>query len=1087
MKHNWLLLAFFTLVFTGPLSAQITWKNLNGPTGVTEYQLQTIDTAGQLFLTVGDSLYISSDKGTSWRLSNNGFAAADLLDFRFITSFPSGKIIARAGDSYYRYQPATDDWQLQDTSLFRANGTFFSFDTSGVFWFRNNDYDLCFSLDEGVTYEIVSFGFSDLKSFAPYSADFNLALRNFSVYNYNETGAIGGYGTFVSVLNVAINPYSGVAFINGPLKNYRSLNQGSSWIEFEIDPDLPTNYLDNMIFVSDTEIWANGYYHLFRSLDGGETWTKIFTDLNTPRRLKRDRDGSLYLQHPCINTLNVGRSDDGGQTWTDIATKTLAPSVDQLQATTYGNLYAQQCGRYQGSADGGRTWHKIIITDSAALEVRYLVALPDGTLFGISDKMRVMKSLDGGATWAPTAQPDAGAPLGYSDMSIFEKDFYNNLVLCTKKGSFVSSNKGQSWKKIGLVNVPNNNYGTDVVFGPEGNVYTQYIWFYPQRVIQYYDPQIDTMVQVDFPAVAGLDNLIFSYSRAFITPTGEFYCWGYAENLHKSLVFKKLPNTFAFEYLTSFTGDKILGMAASAYGETFVATQDYIYATYDGGLSWNNLGGHARPVNSFIANVDPRKYILLVGADQYLYEGFYGRPLSRSAEPLATKNLITGQVWFDNDGDCLWDATEIPAANATVVAGGITSVTNTDGRYTMRLPAGDYAVHAYTEVPLWIWCNEEPVSFASNTDSVNIDLGLKKTADCHLLRVEVNHPPLRRCLNSRYVIYYQNEGSATAENALLTVVLDPLFMFENASLPLLSQVGDTCRFALGDLAPGHSGQMYFDVFVTCEVVPGESYCLNATLTPANDCAVPLRTLNEDKACQVVTGSFDPNDKRAFVDGNETFARVLPGKAIEYNIRFQNTGNDTAFTVVVKDRISEHFDLRTITNILASHPYEVRIDDDRVLVFTFPNILLPDSNVNEVASHGFVQFLIRPNDSTALGTELVNSADIYFDFNAPVVTNESKLTISLVSKTSEALPGYSLSAYPNPFQQSIRLNIDGPGAASGHYRLVVMDALGRQVAQQSFSGDSTLLNTQSWPAGLYYVSMMTEKGRVIGHGKIVRME
>ena len=56
-------------------------------------------------------------------------------------------------------------------------------------------------------------------------------------------------------------------------------------------------------------------------------------------------------------------------------------------------------------------------------------------------------------------------------------------------------------------------------------------------------------------------------------------------------------------------------------------------------------------------------------------------------------------------------------------------------------------------------------------------------------------------------------------------------------------------------------------------------------------------------CQENVGSYDPNDKSIFVNGVKNKEYVEQGDKVEYLIRFQNTGNDTAFTVIIQDHIS----------------------------------------------------------------------------------------------------------------------------------------------------------------------------------------
>jgi hypothetical protein len=105
----------------------------------------------------------------------------------------------------------------------------------------------------------------------------------------------------------------------------------------------------------------------------------------------------------------------------------------------------------------------------------------------------------------------------------------------------------------------------------------------------------------------------------------------------------------------------------------------------------------------------------------------------------------------------------------------------------------------------------------------------------------------------------------------------------------------------------------------------------------------------------VTGSFDPND--ILVDRDTVLTTELPSPPyLEYIIRFQNTGTDTAFTVRVSNSITEDLDLSTYEFVEASHTVEISYNNNyRLFEFTFNNILLPDSIINEPMSHGYVRY------------------------------------------------------------------------------------------------------------------------------------
>ncbi|MBL0133095.1 MAG: hypothetical protein IPP79_03315 [Chitinophagaceae bacterium] len=106
----------------------------------------------------------------------------------------------------------------------------------------------------------------------------------------------------------------------------------------------------------------------------------------------------------------------------------------------------------------------------------------------------------------------------------------------------------------------------------------------------------------------------------------------------------------------------------------------------------------------------------------------------------------------------------------------------------------------------------------------------------------------------------------------------------------------------------------------------------------------------------------------------------------YTIRFQNTGNDTAFRVVLRDQLSIRLKPESFELVGSSHPCKVKIENGKDVSWTFENINLPDSSRNEAASHGYVSFRIRPVSGLNVLDTIRNFAAIYFDYNEPVITN-----------------------------------------------------------------------------------------------------
>lgn len=198
--------------------------------------------------------------------------------------------------------------------------------------------------------------------------------------------------------------------------------------------------------------------------------------------------------------------------------------------------------------------------------------------------------------------------------------------------------------------------------------------------------------------------------------------------------------------------------------------------------------------------------------------------------------------------------------------------------------------------------------------------------------------------------------------------------------------------------------------------------------------IVMRYLNDadphkDVICEILTAAFDPNDKNGFPAGVGPDSFIPPYQEISYRIRFQNTGNDTAFNVFILDTLDHNvLDIETLKIGTASHEVETNISGAGILRFDFKNILLVDSLTNEEDSHGFVNYTISPIKDLQDYSIINNRASIYFDFNEPIITNTTQHTIlqesyELVSNTIEPELtdiGKQIKITPNPTLDRITL-------------------------------------------------------------------
>ena len=197
--------------------------------------------------------------------------------------------------------------------------------------------------------------------------------------------------------------------------------------------------------------------------------------------------------------------------------------------------------------------------------------------------------------------------------------------------------------------------------------------------------------------------------------------------------------------------------------------------------------------------------------------------------------------------------------------------------------------------------------------------------------------------NGSYMLNYENVGTTT-QNPTIVFHLYPNVSFVSASVPPSAVYPDSVVWNLGALSPFKQGQIMVTVNLSPSTSIGSILNSYAQIRPIDNDFNP--SCNNATWEVTVSGSMDPND--ILVDQDTLFSTVIPNPPfLEYLIRFQNTGTDTAFTVKILNPIDTFkLDLNTLEYVAASHPMDMRfIYHERNMECLFNNILLPDSNVN----------------------------------------------------------------------------------------------------------------------------------------------
>ena len=240
-------------------------------------------------------------------------------------------------------------------------------------------------------------------------------------------------------------------------------------------------------------------------------------------------------------------------------------------------------------------------------------------------------------------------------------------------------------------------------------------------------------------------------------------------------------------------------------------------------------------------------------------------------------------------------------------------------------------------------------------------------------------------------------------------------------------------------------------------------------------------------CIQINFPHDPNE--IYVSPNDTLPftphQVETRYPLEYTIRFQNTGNDTCFNAVVIDTLDNNLDVSTFEMLGASHNYNVSITQ-RVITFTFNNILLPDSTTNEPASHGYIKYRIKSNTNLVIGDSICNRADIYFDYEPPVLTNVVVTKIAEPNGTDEYYPNNKgknkVKIAPNPFTNTTTVYL--PASVTGNSTFVLYDLSGRIVKEFTIGKTKTFSFSKGNLKNGMYIYMLKSNNIIIDKGKMI---
>jgi hypothetical protein len=319
-----------------------------------------------------------------------------------------------------------------------------------------------------------------------------------------------------------------------------------------------------------------------------------------------------------------------------------------------------------------------------------------------------------------------------------------------------------------------------------------------------------------------------------------------------------------------------------------------------------------------------------------------------------------------------------------------------------------------------------------------------------------------------YQIVFNNVGNTKLSGKVKLVYDSSKVVFNSASIiPNLATI-NSLTFDYLNLNPFETRtiNLNFRVLPPPTVEISNILVYSLSIDPIDNDATP--TDNAHILNQIVIGSFDPNDITC-LEGKKISLEEAK-KELHYVIRFQNTGTASAINVKVENTLDEKLDWNTFQLINSSHTNRVEIKNGNKVSFIFDKINLTHSAANEVASHGFLAYKIKPKNNVESGDILPNKADIFFDYNLPIITNTALTEIEKTASNNEGASSGSASVFN--FYTIIVSNVLAIKSENKIEKIEIYNELGQKVLSNS---NQNLINVSGLSSGIYICSVTDVNG------------
>ena len=518
-----------------------------------------------------------------------------------------------------------------------------------------------------------------------------------------------------------------------------------------------------------------------------------------------------------------------------------------------------------------------------------------------------------------------------------------------------------------------------------------------------------------------------------------------------------------------------------AFGNYWLGSDDGVIF-WDGGTNVTEYNVANSPIGNNFAykiRIDPfgnKWFVHNVGVSVFNENGISNRIIN-------PPNKVRGQVFFDTDQNGTKAPTgepDLPGEKIKLEPSELTTYSTIGGQYAFYPPLGNYEINFQPDAPYVPTSPTQLNLLMGNSDQSGFDFGTWSNDPSGSISVDLTSSIARCNETTTLWITVTNHGLFPA-NGTVELTMYPTLDFLSANQTPLSIQGNTITWEYQDLKPFDYDPIKVELQSPGVDAVGDLIEFNVTATRTENGQTSQTAT--DYTNTEVRCSFDPNDKKSEATGDYLGHLSLLTDPLDFTIRFQNKGNDTAFVVVIRDTLDADLDPTSFELISFSHPVRPTLSADGVLTFVFENINLLWEAFDEPASHGYVKFRIAPRQNLPDPTNIENTAHIYFDFNPAIVTNTTENTLvetlpithtgDVETLTSEII------IYPNPTSNGFWAEWESP--LSGQWNASVFDATGRLYFSKTFT------EKKAWIGDLkagFYVIVFENNGKRVSKKLVV---